>query len=66
MMRLPYPEPIELEGKYSEAQFLTPNSAPKFDTDSSIKWMQDHAGECDEVLDAIIKDQERYWVQKQG
>ena len=66
MKRLPYPEPIELEGKYAKAPFLTPNNAPKFDTDASIKWMQEHADECDKVLDTIIEDQERYWTKKQG
>ena len=62
MKRLPYPEPIVLEGKYAKAQILTPNNADSFDTDAAIKWMEDKAEECDKVLDEIIKDQEKYFI----
>ena len=63
--RLPYPEPIELEGKYAKAQVSTPNSADTFDTDAAIKWMEDHAEECDKVLDDFIQDQKLHFMQQQ-
>lgn len=65
MKRLPYPEPIMLEGKYAKAQILAPNSAATFDTGAAIKWMEDHAEECGKVLDELIKDQELHFMQQQ-